>query len=123
MLNHGDRLNIDEYHQRLAELYATAPASPDRMQTRALDRAELDLVIDHRLGIRFPRERRDALWATQEQIRARRGILLLSAVFGRLLPLSQKRSAAQRVEAEYAKVLGAEELRRFLHAGSQPGAN
>lgn len=114
--DYGERLGLAEYERRLTALYSDAPASPDRMQTLALDRAEFDLVIDHRLGVKFPRERRDALWAIQERIRNRRGLIILRSLIAKVLarrPFDYP-TAADTVKAEYSKVLDRDELRRFF---------
>lgn len=114
---HFDRLTLSEYEKRLVALYSDLPRRPTREQERQASRAELDLVIDYRLGVDFPRDRREAIWRIQNRIR-RRGIVFLARhLLSRLLHgIIGGRSfdMTRFIEAEYAQVLDERELRRFL---------
>jgi hypothetical protein len=71
-------------------------------------RSELELAIDHRLGVEFPRERRDALWAIHERVQRRRGRLLLWHLVSRIMPGVLERRATRLagfLTSEYGKVL------------------
>jgi hypothetical protein len=117
--NHGRRLSVDEFEAAIIALQRTLPAMPTETQDRDARRAQLDLTIDHRLGVEFPRERRDALWAVQQRIERRR----LRLVLWRLLPRvlgggadPRARGLARQVVDEYAAVLSREELKSFFGA-------
>ena len=73
--------------------------------------------IDNRLGVNFPAERREALWAVQERAEKRRLFLAFKVLLGRLLgrggSLDGSESARPLVR-EYAKVLTPAEIERFL---------
>ncbi|MBZ2188515.1 hypothetical protein K8B33_05375 [Alcanivorax sp. JB21] len=77
-MNHGPLLTRQEYERHIVALYHDVPPSPPPDRQRALARQELDLLIDHRLGIHFPNERRDALWQVHQRYQ---GSLLRSMAF------------------------------------------
>jgi hypothetical protein len=100
---------------------------PCREQDMALLRQELELAIDHRLGINFPRDKRDAMWAIRRRIERRRVRMLakytLKAILGRTaIPadlLGEANGIAGFMADAYAEVLNGKELRSFL--GLEPG--
>jgi hypothetical protein len=116
-LFHGRRLSIEEYDRKIVALHVGLPPIPSAEQQRQVRRAELDLAIDHRLGLDFPSERRNALWAIQERVEKRRGRLVFHYLLRKLLPGFLERGAsglAGYLVAEYGKVLTREELDRFF---------
>lgn len=120
-VDHGPILSDDEYEKRIFALYDRLPPMPSADAERELRRRELDVLIDHRLGVRFPRERRDALWAAQEHIDKRRTRLGLAILARAILPprLQPRTSRLARFAIdEYSKVLTQEELERFI--GDEP---
>lgn len=120
--DHGPRLTPKEYQRKIAELYVKPSPASDEQRERAIRRRELDLNIDHRLGCRFPQERRDALWAIQEQVEKRRFRLVFKYLFRRLLAKWLARDVQQLANflvEEYAKVLTPEELQAYF--GLSPG--
>lgn len=123
--DHGPVLSDEEYERRIFALYDALPPMPSVDAERELRRRELDVLIDHRLGVRFPRERREALWAAQEHIEKRRTRLGIETLARALLPqrLQPKTSRLARFAIdEYAKILTSDELERFLGDGQQqPG--
>ena len=117
MGRYGERLSLDEYERRLTALYGAAPAKPTADERYRLERAELDLVIDYRLGTAYPAERRDALWMTQKRVRGRWGWLLLGHVASKLLPARATEAGTTIpgfMRREYEKVLDPEDLEQFL---------
>lgn len=113
---HGPRISAEEYEQRIIDLHSThSPTS--RAQEREVQRKELDLAIDHRLGTHFPAERRDALWAAQERIDKKRLRLMFKYLFRRFLARGLAREAqgvARELVQEYGRVLSPAELEDFL---------
>ena len=116
-VDHGPLLSDEEYERRIFALYEALPPMPTPGAERELRRRELDVLIDHRLGVAFPPERRDALWVAQEHIERRRtkfGIEMIA----RALLSTRKQEKASRLTRfaieEYAKVLTSEELEQFL---------
>jgi hypothetical protein len=90
---------------------------PSRDAEREIRRRELDILIDHRLGIGFPSERREALWEAQQRVERKRIRLGLEALAFALLPRLLERRAnglAGTAVREYGKVLDEPELRSFL---------
>jgi len=117
-IDYGPQLASGEYDRRLIELQRSLPAMPTKKQDRAARRSALDLAVDARLGVRFPKERRDALWAIQERVEKRRLRLVFRYLLSRLSPRVFSRSAeglAEYLMSEYAKVLTPGELQRFFN--------
>jgi len=116
-LDYGPRLTDDEYEQRIIELHRGLPPMPTKAQDEAIRRRELELAIDHRLGRNFPPERRAALWAVRQRVEKKRLRFafrhLLRRLFGGPVAPSAQRLAGDLMD-EYAKVLSAPELERFL---------
>jgi hypothetical protein len=124
--SHGKRLSAKEYERKVAELYTDVPPVPSREQERKVRRRELDLTIDHRLGVAFPDERRAALWEVQEKVERRRGKLVLRYLIRTLVPGSVQRGSTRLADflvSEYSKVLNQEELDRFLSDEDPSGPN
>lgn len=118
-LSHGRKLTRHEYERAVVQLFQEADGigkTPE--ERRQLRRKELELMIDHRLGMDFPRTRRDALWQVQEGIERRRVRMLAKSLAVRLLPrlLGERRAAdlARQLMAEYAQVLSPEEMLALL---------
>lgn len=80
---HGVKLSAEEYERRIVALYADGPAMRGREEELRLRRAEFELAIDHRLGVAFPAERRDRLWAAQQRVDRRRAWYLFKGLFAR----------------------------------------
>jgi hypothetical protein len=124
-LDYGSRLTQQEYQRKIAELYLNSSSVSAEDRKQAIRRRELDLTIDHRLGCDFPKERRDALWAIQEQVEKRRFRLAFKYLFRRFFVKRVERDAqglAHFLVEEYAKVLTPEELQQYfnLRPGEPP---
>jgi len=114
---HGPTLDFEEYQRRLVALHSAQPPVPSRAQRKATRRAELELAIDHRLGVDFPKERREALWAVAERVERRRLGLVLLYVVRRIVPGLLPRGAnslARFLVKDYGTVLTREELVAFF---------
>lgn len=124
-LGHGPRLTDEEYERRIMELHRALPPMPTKNQDEEVRRRELDLVIDHRLGQDFPKERRLALWSIQQQVERKRLRLGLKYLLRKLFTKSfvhQAQGLAGFMVDEYAKVLTKAELETFfdLKEGERP---
>lgn len=120
--DHGPRLTSEEYQRKITELYSKPSSASTEHEKRAIFRQELDINIDYRLGCCFPKERRDALWAIQEQVEKRRFRLAFKYLFRRVLAkwfVQDAQQLANFLVEEYAKVLTAEELQAYF--GLSPG--
>lgn len=116
-VGHGRRLPVDEYQARVVALQSTLPPTPTREQERAARRAALDLAIDHRLGVDFPKQRRESLWVVQERLEKRRLWTLLKLGWANLFHRGHAHTAralARSAVADYAKVLSKAELEAFF---------
>lgn len=125
MGRYGVLLGLDEYERRLIALQTSTPSSPSRVERAGLERAELDLFIDRRLGTAFPRDRRQALWAVHREVRRWWPRLLLSHLLSRFV--WRPRAVVQPgspgfMRRMYAKVLDEEDLDRFLGDGTRSEA-
>lgn len=122
---HGKRLSAGEYERRVVVLQEDLPSHPSRQDQRRLQRMELDLAIDHRLGEDFPEDKRDAIWEIRKSVRARRGRLLFRYLSSRLFQQSLESGSndlANLLLSEYSTVLDEEELSAFFggeHAANQ----
>jgi hypothetical protein len=114
---HGRRLSVEEYERGVVALQSTLPPMPTIEQDRAARRAELNLNIDHRLGVDFPSERREALWSIQEHVEKKRLTLVLWHLVSRVFRRGLERKAqglARLLIKEYAKVLSPDELDAYF---------
>lgn len=116
---HGRRLTPEEYERAVVRLYQRAGGTGATPEERiALRRSELDLQIDHRLGVDFPQTRREEMWRIQEQTERRRLRFLARSLLVRLLPRSlavtRLSGLTDLLISEYSQVLTPEELRDFL---------
>jgi hypothetical protein len=114
---HGAKLSDAEYERRIVRLYEGSPASPSAAQRRALHRAQFELMVWHRLGVDFPRDRLETLWKVQRRIERRRAWLIAPALLARFRPGRLERKAgwlARALIADYAKVLSPDELKQFF---------
>ena len=110
---HGPRLSRDEYERRIVDLYGQAPAAPDRNQQADLSRRELDLMIDYRLGLNFPSDRRDALQRLRRKTETSLGRSALFLMCRVLLRMRMKR-LSRILLRDYRKVLSEPEFRAFF---------
>lgn len=129
-LGYGKRLSGEEYDRMVVELYREAPALPSKQQDIEIRKRELDLSIDYRLGLEFPVDRREALWAIMQRVEKKRLWLLLK--YGLRSLWSRKRipeHLPQQADAlavylvdEFARVLSEQELKSFfaLEPGEKP---
>lgn len=79
-LGHGRRLSGEEYDRQVIALHRHASLMPTKKEDAVIRRRELDLAIDYRLGVEFPQERREALWAAMQQVE--KGRLWLALKYG-----------------------------------------
>lgn len=117
--SYGPRLTDEEYDRQIVALHSGLPAIPSREQARQVRHAALDLAIDHRLGRKFPRDRRNALWAIQERLERKRLKMLATYLLKRLFRQSlapQARGLAGYIVDQYATVLSPAELECFFGA-------
>ncbi len=116
-IDHGPRLSGKEYEKRIVELQRDLPPLPSREQERQVQRQELELAIDHRLGRDFPLHRREALWAINKRVDKKRLRLMFKYFLRRFLAKSFARDAqglAGFLVDEYSKVLSEAELESFF---------
>lgn len=116
-LGYGPCLSADEYEKKIIALHSDLPPSPSREQERQTRRLELELAIDSRLGVDFPRSKRDALWKIQQKVEKKRGRLLFKYLLRKIFSKSLARDAqslAGYLVQEYSTVLNQKELESFF---------
>lgn len=123
---HGRRLTGEEYDRKTVGLFQMMPnglTGGTKAEDVEYRKAQLNLEIDHRLGVDFPADRREQMWKAAEE--ADRGriaqafkIVARHVWNGFKGPLDGNREdasiLAQMVVNKYGKVLDAEELEQFL---------
>ena len=122
VFDYGKRLSDEEYDQCIVELQSGIPPMPSKEQQRDLRQRELELAINHRLGINFPKEKRESLWKIMEKVERKRARLAISyalrKLFGRSrIPRSLSNKAlglAGYMVEQFSEVLTEDELHRFF---------
>ena len=89
----------------------SAAPLPDAPDAERLARAELDITVDHRLGVDFPGDRRESLWHAQRRIERHR---LRSPLAGLAGVVARSIGLETGVRRAYADVLSPDELHAFL---------
>lgn len=114
---YGARLTRREYELAVVDLHGNAQKAKSAPERELIQRRELDLTIDYRLGTEFPKDRREKLWQAQQKIEKRRLKNLAARAAGAIAPgwlYRQTNWLARFVVGEYAKVLTASELGAFF---------
>ncbi|WP_151962871.1 hypothetical protein [Acinetobacter oleivorans] len=110
MTSHGRKLTLEEYEHSITELFEDHGNNKE-----TLERKELNLTIDYRLGVDFPLERREELWKIHQKIEKERNNKLLKKYIMYFLPnLFKDYKAAKLVNfmlKEYSTVLSEQEIK------------
>lgn len=115
----GPKLTRQEYERAIVSLFEKAGGiGRDEEEKRKLRQQELNLTIDYRLGINFPKVRRDALLEAQEKIEKSRVKILVKKILIPLISNCVPEKGSEQLIAqlfqEYSKVLSAQEMNDFL---------
>ncbi|TAL26937.1 MAG: hypothetical protein EPN97_18395 [Alphaproteobacteria bacterium] len=122
---HGRRLTDAEYEKKIVALYTGASPIPGKAEEIRLRKAELNLQIDHKLGVDFPAARREEMWKTAEAVEKGRlttafKIVMLYVFKGKADEKHMDGSPADAdhltryLVKKYSAVLDDEELTQFL---------
>lgn len=113
MLDHGPRISKREFERHITKLYEKTPSNLNREEQFSLMQKELDLIIDHRLGINFPIERREKLWRIRRKTESSiaKNILFL---FSRSLLKFRTAGIADKLLKDYREVLSKKEFNAFF---------
>lgn len=114
----GIRVTRREFEDAIANLYLC------EIDEAAIQRRELDLTIDYRLGTGFPDDRREQLWQVRQHIekyRLRMAVKWLAKAVAAKWRRRRGAQMAQVVIDEYAKVLTPDEL--IMYFGSDEVKN
>jgi hypothetical protein len=122
---HGRRLSAAEYEKGIVSLYAGQAPMPTKTEEIEIRRAELNLMIDHRLGLDFPADRREKMWEVAQKVEKGRVVTAFKIVASYLMKGMANRKhkdgsaadadfLARETVKKYRAVLDAEELEQFL---------
>jgi hypothetical protein len=111
-LRHGRKLSGEQYDRAVVDLYRDGSPERSDVDLRYRER-ELNLTIDHRLGVDFPLVKRKALWNVHVELEKHRARTLLLTVVGGSMATVFGRAASLLVN-EYAKILDPLELKAFF---------
>lgn len=117
LLPYGTCLTRREYEAAVVNLHGKAETAGSEIERESIERQELDLTIDYRLGKDFPNDRRQQLWQVQKKIQKRRLKNLTARAMGLVSPkwlYSQSNWMARMIASEYANVLNARELAAYF---------
>jgi hypothetical protein len=119
------RISEQEFERKMMELVRRTPPLPSPEEDERFRRAEFDLLVDHRLGVEFPADRREQLWAVHQRANNRRIGMVFRRLLSALVPgrdAADMRALVDRTAPLYATVLSQGELERFLGvpAGQRP---
>lgn len=103
-VDHGPCITLEEYEERIIKLHDRIILSKD--DEEFIEKGELSITVDYRLGICFPYDRRDDLWDAQQRIAKRTDRLFLLI----LLKLVGFNKLGKIVIEEYSKVLTPDEM-------------
>lgn len=116
MLSYGPCLDKRTYMQAVLALYQEASRHPSKASELQRRRAEMNLSIDHKLGVDFPASRREAMWAAHRRVDRKLVPLVilgyLKRVFGAKTPVEEP--LFRSVMRELRTVLSPEEMTIFL---------
>lgn len=110
-----NKISREDYAERTINLYVEKNNEPYTKENESrYERRELELKIDYKLGVDFPKHRREELWKVHQKLENTR----MLGVIGMLLMWAFRYRADQfyyrRVIKSYSKVLSKEELNAFL---------
>lgn len=108
---YGSKISGMEYERRVVALHRDQPPHLSREEQVRLRRQELEITIDHRLGVDFPRDKRDALWSAQRSLDRK---VLTGALLAILGPRFHSNWLARMLFRDYARVLSAEDMVAFF---------
>ena len=109
---YGARLTQSQYERLVLDLNANLPPTPTPNQEDQLRRAELNAMIDYKLGIGFPDDQREQLLAVQKKARSH---LLWNLAKGFLTnPLDPSAAIYKPLVRGFHKVLSEEDLNAYF---------
>lgn len=109
---YGRRLSRQEYDLRAISLHEAQAPIPARADREKLRRAELDLAVDHTLGVGFPQDQREVLWRTQQKLDRSNLVRLIIGLLAN--PLAPSRYLVKAQVREFSKVLDRRSVCAFL---------
>ena len=125
-LGYGRRLSGEEYDRQIVRLHSSLPSMPSKSEDARIRRMELNLAIDHRLGVDFPEQKREQMWNIMQRVEKKRLRLglkyALQSIFSKASPpggIARKTNALSGyMIGEFENVLTPKELNSFFELGS-----
>lgn len=111
-LPYGPTITQEQLEDRVLALHNNAPPIPTPQQDRHIRHGELNAMIDHKLGVEFPRDRRERLWDVQQRLDRKRLLHVLKGFVTN--PLSPSEALDKPQIRGFAQVLNENELQAFF---------
>lgn len=115
-LPYGPTISQEQLDARVLALHNNAPPVPTPQQDRRIRYGELNAMIDHKLGVDFPRARREDLWDVQQRLDRKRLLHVLKGFVTN--PLSPSDALDKPKIRGFAQVLNENELQAFFEYSS-----
>ncbi|WP_124674371.1 hypothetical protein [Burkholderia cepacia] len=112
--DYGRKLTRQEFEQAVVNLYDNPRSNRSGYEGEHIRWRELNLTIDHRLGVDFPLARREALWRVQQQVEKERLRFAARTLLAPIVVRLGSNRLANIVLKEYAQVLTADEMRAYF---------
>lgn len=111
-LPYGPTITQQQLEDRVLALHNNAPPIPTPQQDRRIRHGELNAMIDHKLGVDFPFDRRERLWDVQQRLDRKRLLHVLKGFVTN--PLSPSEALDKPQIRGFAQVLDENELQAFF---------
>jgi len=115
-LPYGPTITQQQLEARVLALHNNAPPIPTPQQDRRIRHGELNAMIDHKLGVEFPVDRRERLWDVQQRLDRKRLLHVLKGFITN--PLSPSEALDKPKIRGFAQVLNENELQAFFEYSS-----
>ncbi|MDH3892696.1 MAG: hypothetical protein OEV49_16665 [candidate division Zixibacteria bacterium] len=117
-MRYGQRLTEDEYDRKLSEIHQELASDASRVRPEDFAAREFDLLVDHKLGVDFPEEKRVSLREASMRIHEHQLRLTKRFRDGEFSPqefaVEIGRAIPAMMAKEYSEILSPDELEQLL---------
>jgi hypothetical protein len=116
---YGRRLTGREYEKAVIALYTGMNPSPSDREFMEIRRKEINLQIDHKLGVDFPAEKREAVWDVVARLEKKRigmalGVMVRQALGRKVDINAELAKVVDEMITKTGKILDKEDMVRFF---------
>ncbi|MGA3077982.1 MAG: hypothetical protein ABSG56_30435 [Bryobacteraceae bacterium] len=116
---YGRRLTGQEYDKAIIALYTGLKPDYSEREFMEIRRKEINLQIDHRLGVDFPPEKRETVWEVIAGLEKKRigmalGVMVRQALGRKVDINAELAKVADEMIAKTGRILDKEDMVRFL---------